>query len=87
MIIFDGFHSKIFKILNIQLAKGGFDEVRKATWIDDHDDKYEMKYKEEKVVLKRIYNSNSNDDKIVHWIFWKEKDLKSLMIPLNSMPN
>ena len=46
-ILFDEFK-------NIEyLAKGGFGEVHKATWINDID-----------VVLKRIYN-NSNDDKIV----------------------
>src|SRR6266545_2209448 len=44
------------------LAKGGFGEVHKATWINGDYNKYEMKYKEREVVLKRIYNSN---DKIV----------------------
>ena len=39
------------------LAKGGFGEVHKATWI-------EYGYEDEDVVLKRIYN-NSSDDKIV----------------------
>jgi len=43
------------------LAKGGFGEVHKATWID-HYKPYEGKYEESDVVLKRIYNSN---DKIV----------------------
>ena len=38
------------------LAKGGFGEVHKATWINDRYDK--------DVVLKRIYK-NSSDDKIV----------------------
>ena len=53
-IPFDGFK-------NIEyLAKGGFGEVHKATWINgsrfNHD---------EDVVLKRIYNNSSSDDKIV----------------------
>ena len=47
------------------LAKGGFGEVHKATWINYYYNKYEMKYEEEDVVLKRIYNNNSSDDKIV----------------------
>ena len=46
------------------LAKGGFGEVHKTTWINGYYDKNKMKYEERKVVLKRIYN-NSNDDKIV----------------------
>ena len=46
------------------LAKGGFGEVHKATWINDYYNKDEMKYKDKDVVLKRIYN-NSSDDKIV----------------------
>jgi hypothetical protein len=46
------------------LAKGGFGEVHKATWINGYHDWFEMKYEEEDVVLKRIYN-NSSDDKIV----------------------
>ena len=43
------------------LAKGGFGEVSKATWIG-HYDYYGMygEYKERKVVLKRIYNSSNN---------------------------
>jgi len=46
------------------LAKGGFAEVYKATWINGGYYNYdERKYKDE-VVLKRIYN-NSSDDKIV----------------------
>ena len=45
------------------LAKGGFGEVHKATWMTYHY-RYEMKYKDQDVVLKRIYN-NSSDDKIV----------------------
>ena len=46
------------------LAKGGFGEVHKATWIKyDYDcDKHKEEYKERKVTLKRIYNSN---DKII----------------------
>ena len=44
------------------LAKGGFGEVHKATWINGYKD--EMKYYDRDVVLKRIYN-NSSDDKIV----------------------
>ena len=47
------------------LAKGGFGEVHKATWINGDYHWYEMKYKDEEVVLKRIYNNNSSDDKIV----------------------
>ena len=46
------------------LAKGGFGEVHKATWINGYYSSYEMKYKEKDVVLKRIYN-NSSDDKII----------------------
>src|SRR5207248_4978438 len=49
------------------LAKGGFGEVHKATWINGYYDWYEiyeMKYYNRDVVLKRIYN-NSSDDKIV----------------------
>ena len=46
------------------LAKGGFGEVHKATWIYGYYDDVKMKYKDTKVVLKRIYN-NSSDDKIV----------------------
>ena len=46
------------------LAKGDFGEVHKATWINGHYNINEMKYKDIKVVLKRIYN-NSSDDKIV----------------------
>ena len=42
------------------LAKGGFGEVHKATWIND----YYYYYYYYKVVLKRIYN-NTSDDKIV----------------------
>ena len=45
------------KFKNIEyLAKGGFGEVHKATWINCYN---------EDVVLKRIYNNNSSDDKIV----------------------
>ena len=40
------------------LAKGGFGEVHKATWINGY------YYKDVDVVLKRIYN-NSSDDKII----------------------
>ena len=46
------------------LAKGGFGEVHKATWINGRYDIFEKKYKDRDVVLKRIYN-NSSDDKIV----------------------
>ena len=42
------------------LAKCGFGEVHKATWINY----YDYIYKDIEVVLKRIYN-NSSDDKIV----------------------
>ena len=57
-IPFDGFK-------NIEyLAKGGFGEVHKATWINGDYHLYEMKYEDRDVVLKRIYN-NSSDDKIV----------------------
>ena len=56
--IFDGFE-------NIEyLAKGGFSEVHKATWINGFYDWHGKKYIDEDVVLKRIYN-NSSDDKIV----------------------
>ena len=43
------------------LAKGGFGEVHKATWVKCYYNKVEMKYID-KDVLKRIYSSN---DKIV----------------------
>ena len=46
------------------LAKGGFGEVHKSTWINSYYNGFEMKYYNEDVVLKRIYN-NSSDDKIV----------------------
>ena len=46
------------------LAKGGFREVHKATWIHGYYNNYDMKYREREAVLKRIYN-NSSDDKIV----------------------
>jgi len=46
------------------LAKGGFGEVHKATWINGYYNVDELKYEDEDVVLKRIYN-NSSDDKIV----------------------
>ncbi len=47
------------------LAKCGFGEVHKATWIKhDYDrDKHKEEYKEKKDALKRIYNSS---DKIVN---------------------
>src|SRR6185369_12363262 len=45
------------------LAKGGFGEVNKATWIDSYYDYDEEEYKDCDVVLKRLYNSS--DDKIV----------------------
>ena len=44
------------------LAKGGFGEIHKATWINCY--YYREKYQKREVVLKRIYN-NSSDDKIV----------------------
>ena len=40
------------------LAKGGFGEVSKATWIGCYDNLNE--YKERDIVLKRIYNSDDN---------------------------
>ena len=43
------------------LAKGGFGEVHKATWINCYD-VFEEIYKNGDIVLKRIYNSS---DKIV----------------------
>jgi len=46
------------------LAKGGFGEVHKATWINGGYYYDKMKCEEREVVLKRIYN-NSSDDKIV----------------------
>ena len=45
------------------MAKGGFGEVHKATWINGYYNEYEMKYKDREVVLKRIYKSS--DDKIL----------------------
>src|SRR5438874_13174776 len=45
------------------LAKGGFGEVHKSTWTK-YNDRFEERYKNKDVVLKRIYN-NSSDDKIV----------------------
>ena len=45
------------------LAKGGFGEVHKATWINGY--YYRGKCEDQEVVLKRIYNNNSSDDKIV----------------------
>src|SRR5437773_1955359 len=51
------------KFKNIEyLAKGGFGEVYKATWVNSYYDYRERKYRGQEVVLKRIYNSN---DKIV----------------------
>src|SRR5437763_15703278 len=47
------------------LAKGGFGEVHKATWINGYYNTYYMEYDDRDVVLKRIYNNNSSDDKIV----------------------
>ena len=47
------------------LAKGGFGEVHKATWINGYryyNEHHWMEYKDEDVVLKRIHNSS---DKIV----------------------
>ena len=55
MNIFNGFQ---------YLAKCGFSEVHKATWIKYHYVDCEKKYKEKEFVSKRIYN-NSSDDKIV----------------------
>ena len=53
-VIFDEFK-------NIEyLAKGGFGEVHKATWVN----RVDSYYNQWDVVLKRIYN-NSSDDKIV----------------------
>src|SRR5437016_1408284 len=43
------------------LARGGFGEVHKATWINYYD-RFKRKYTNMEVVLKRIYNSG---DKIV----------------------
>src|SRR6185369_6031736 len=52
------------KLRNVEhLAKGGFGEVHKATWINGYYNHNENKYKEQEVILKRIYNSI--DDKIV----------------------
>ena len=51
------------KFKNIEyLAKGGFGEVHKATWVNSYYDYRERKYRGQEVILKRIYNSN---DKIV----------------------
>ena len=51
------------KFRNVEyLAKGGFGEVHKATWINGYYDSRKEKY-EDQVVLKRIYKSS--DDKIV----------------------
>ena len=47
------------------LAKGGFGEVHKATWINGYYNFSRKKYEDRDVVLKRLYNNNSNDDKIV----------------------
>ena len=56
MIIFNGFK-------NIEyLAKDGFAEVHKATWVNSYYDYREGEYKDREVVLERIHNSN---DKIV----------------------
>ena len=41
------------------LAKGGFGEVHKATWIDNYYYCY-YEFKERDVVLKKIYNSSNN---------------------------
>ena len=46
------------------LAKGGFGEVHKATWVNGYYNKDSGEYNDKDVVLKRIYN-NSSDDKIV----------------------
>ena len=40
------------------LAKGGFGEVHKATWINGYYNEYKEKYEDEEVVLKRIYHSS-----------------------------
>jgi len=54
-----------YEFKNIEyLSKSNFGEVYKATWINGYYSKYEMKYVDIEVVLKRIYN-NSSDDKIV----------------------
>ena len=47
------------------LAKGGFGEVHKATWINGYYGMFESKYSDRNIVLRRIYNNNSSDDKIV----------------------
>ena len=53
------------ELKNIEyLAKDGFGEVHKATWINGRYDRFEKKYKDRDFVLKRIYN-NSSDNKIV----------------------
>src|SRR5437868_4422275 len=39
------------------LARGGFGEVHKATWINGGYDIFKMKYVDKEVVLKRIYNN------------------------------
>jgi len=62
------------------LAKGGFGEVHKATWINGSCDWSKMKYEDQDVVLKRIYNNNSSDDKIVDIL--KEVKNKSLLLLL-----
>ena len=50
------------KFRNVEyLAKGGFGEVHKATWINYYDS-YDEEHKDRDVVLKRIHNSN---DKMV----------------------
>src|SRR5439155_6482112 len=46
------------------LAKGGFGEVHKATWINGYYNILKMKYYDREVVLKKIHN-NSSDDNIV----------------------
>jgi len=52
------------EFINVEyLAKGGFGEVYKATWINYYDG-LDGKYKNHDVVLKRIYKSS--DDKIVY---------------------
>ena len=57
IIIYDEFR-------NIEyLAKCGFGKVHKATWINAYYSR-RVKYEDEDVVSKRIYN-NSSDDKIV----------------------
>ena len=47
------------------LAKGGFGEVHRATWINYYN-LIEDKYEDKRVVLKRIYNSNNTTSDILN---------------------